>query len=43
MSGLGPLSMVKEFKLARLLAEHALAPDPAALSDPAVRLKALLR
>ena len=43
VSGIGPLSMVKEFKLARLLAERGLAPEPAALSDPAVQLKALLR
>jgi 3-phenylpropionate/trans-cinnamate dioxygenase ferredoxin reductase subunit len=43
VSGLGPASFAKEFKVARLMAERGLAPDQAALRDPATRLKALLR
>jgi 3-phenylpropionate/trans-cinnamate dioxygenase ferredoxin reductase subunit len=43
VSGLGPASFAKEFKVAQLMAERGLAPDPAVLSDPATRLKALLR
>jgi hypothetical protein len=43
LSGLGPTSLAKEFKVARLMAERGLAPDPAVLSDPTTRLKALLR
>jgi 3-phenylpropionate/trans-cinnamate dioxygenase ferredoxin reductase subunit len=43
VSGLGPASFAKEFKVARLMAERGLAPDPAVLRDPATRLKALLR
>ena len=43
VSGLGPTSFAREFKVAQRLAERGLAPDPAALADPATRLKALLR
>jgi 3-phenylpropionate/trans-cinnamate dioxygenase ferredoxin reductase subunit len=43
VSGLGPVSFSKEFKLAQLLAERGLSPDPVALGDPTTRLKALLR
>jgi 3-phenylpropionate/trans-cinnamate dioxygenase ferredoxin reductase subunit len=43
VSGLGRPSFVKEFKVAQLMAERGLAPDPAVLRDPATRLKALLR
>jgi 3-phenylpropionate/trans-cinnamate dioxygenase ferredoxin reductase component len=43
VSGLGPASFAKEFKIARLMAERGLAPDPAVLRAPATRLKALLR
>jgi 3-phenylpropionate/trans-cinnamate dioxygenase ferredoxin reductase subunit len=43
VSGLGPASFAKEFKVARLMAERGLAPEPEILRDPATRLKALLR
>jgi 3-phenylpropionate/trans-cinnamate dioxygenase ferredoxin reductase subunit len=43
VSGLGRPSFVKEFKVAQLMAERGLAPDPAVLRDPATRLKGLLR
>ena len=43
VSGLGPASFAKEFKVAQLMAERGLAPEPAVLRDPATRLKALLR
>jgi 3-phenylpropionate/trans-cinnamate dioxygenase ferredoxin reductase component len=43
VSGLGPASFSKEFKVAQRLAERGLSPDPAVLGDPTTRLKALLR
>ena len=43
VSGIGPASFAKEFKVAQLMAERGLAPEPAVLGDPATRLKALLR
>jgi 3-phenylpropionate/trans-cinnamate dioxygenase ferredoxin reductase subunit len=43
VSGVGPASFAREFKVAQLMAERALAPDPAVLSDPALRLRTLLR
>lgn len=43
VSGLGQSGFAKAFKIAQLLAERGLAPDPAVLGDPATRLKALLR
>jgi 3-phenylpropionate/trans-cinnamate dioxygenase ferredoxin reductase component len=43
VSRVGPPSFAKEFKIAQLMAERGLAPDQAALRDPATRLKALLR
>jgi 3-phenylpropionate/trans-cinnamate dioxygenase ferredoxin reductase subunit len=44
VSGVGPASLAREFKLAQMLLERGgPAPDPTALADPATRLKALLR
>ncbi|MFO1067828.1 MAG: FAD-dependent oxidoreductase [Geminicoccaceae bacterium] len=43
VSSVGPASVAREAKLAQLLLERGLAPDPALLADPATRLKALLR
>lgn len=43
VAGFGPTSaLAKEFKLARLLFERGVHADPAALADPAVKLKSLL-
>ena len=43
VSGVGPSSFAREFKLARTLLERGLACDPGALADPNTRLKALVR
>jgi 3-phenylpropionate/trans-cinnamate dioxygenase ferredoxin reductase subunit len=43
VSGVGPAWFAREFKVAQLMAERGLAPDPAVLSDPALRLRTLLR
>jgi 3-phenylpropionate/trans-cinnamate dioxygenase ferredoxin reductase subunit len=43
VSGVGPASFAREFKVAQLMAERALAPDPVVLSDPALRPRTLLR
>ncbi|WP_313194022.1 NAD(P)/FAD-dependent oxidoreductase [Shinella zoogloeoides] len=43
-AGLGPgNSLAKDIKLAEMLIAAGISPDPAALSDPAVNLKALLK
>lgn len=42
VSGVGPASLSRDAKLAQMLLERGAAPDPAALADPATRLKALL-
>ena len=43
-SGLGPGNAVaKDVRLAEMLIERGLRPDPAALADPATNLKKLLR
>jgi 3-phenylpropionate/trans-cinnamate dioxygenase ferredoxin reductase component len=43
VSGLGPTSFLKDFKVAQVITERGLTLDPTALSDPATRLKTLLR
>jgi 3-phenylpropionate/trans-cinnamate dioxygenase ferredoxin reductase component len=43
VSGVGPTSFLKEFKIAQVIAERGLTLDPTALGDPAARLKTLLR
>jgi 3-phenylpropionate/trans-cinnamate dioxygenase ferredoxin reductase component len=43
VSRLGRPSFAKEFKIAQVMAERGLAPEPALLRDPGTRLKALLR
>src|SRR5690606_4475434 len=42
-SGIGPAALGREVRLAQLMIERGLAPDPRALADPATRLKTLLR
>jgi 3-phenylpropionate/trans-cinnamate dioxygenase ferredoxin reductase component len=42
LSGVGPTSFLKEFKVARVIAERGLTLDPTMLGDPATRLKTLL-
>ena len=43
VSGVGPSSFAREFKLARTLLERGIACDPGALTDPGSTLKAMLR
>jgi 3-phenylpropionate/trans-cinnamate dioxygenase ferredoxin reductase subunit len=43
VSGVGPVALAREMRLGQLMVERGLAPDPAALADPASRLKTLLR
>jgi 3-phenylpropionate/trans-cinnamate dioxygenase ferredoxin reductase subunit len=43
VSGVGPASLARDLRLGQLMIERGLAPDPAALADPAPRLKALLQ
>jgi 3-phenylpropionate/trans-cinnamate dioxygenase ferredoxin reductase subunit len=43
VSGVGPPALAREVRLGQIMIERGLAPDPAALADPATRLKALLR
>lgn len=42
VSGVGPPALGREVRLGQIMIERGLAPDPAALADPATRLKALL-
>jgi Reductase C-terminal len=35
--------MARELRIGQLMIERGLSPDPAALADPATKLKALLR
>jgi 3-phenylpropionate/trans-cinnamate dioxygenase ferredoxin reductase component len=42
VSGVGPTSFRKEFKVAQVIAERGLTLDPTALGDPGTRLKTLL-
>jgi 3-phenylpropionate/trans-cinnamate dioxygenase ferredoxin reductase component len=43
VSGVGPAAMGRDLRLGQRMIERGLAPDPAALADPATQLKALLR
>jgi 3-phenylpropionate/trans-cinnamate dioxygenase ferredoxin reductase subunit len=43
VSGIGPPALGRDLRISQLMIERGLAPDPAALADPATRLKALLR
>ena len=43
VSGVGPLGLGRDLRIGQLMIERGLAPDQAALGDPATRLKALLR
>jgi 3-phenylpropionate/trans-cinnamate dioxygenase ferredoxin reductase subunit len=43
VSGVGPSALARELRIGQLMIERGLSPDPAALADPATRLKALLR
>ena len=43
VSSVGPAALARELRVGQLMIERGLSPDPAALADPATRLKALLR
>jgi 3-phenylpropionate/trans-cinnamate dioxygenase ferredoxin reductase component len=43
VSGVGPSSLARDLPIGQLMVERGLSPDPAALADPATRLKALLQ
>ena len=43
VSGVGRAALGRELRLGQIMIERGLAPDPAALADPATKLKALLR
>jgi 3-phenylpropionate/trans-cinnamate dioxygenase ferredoxin reductase subunit len=43
ISGVGPVALAREFKLARLLLERNAVCDAAILAEPSIKLKALLR
>jgi hypothetical protein len=43
VSGVGPSALAREMRIGQIMVERDLAPDPAALADPATRLKALLQ
>jgi 3-phenylpropionate/trans-cinnamate dioxygenase ferredoxin reductase component len=43
VSGVGPPALRRDVRIGQLMIERGLFPDPAALTDPATRLKALLR
>ena len=43
VSGVGPAALARDVRLAQLMIERGVSPDPAALADPAVKLKGLLR
>ena len=43
VSGIGPPALARDLRVGQIMIERGLAPDPAALADPATRLKALLR
>jgi 3-phenylpropionate/trans-cinnamate dioxygenase ferredoxin reductase component len=42
VSGIGPAALARELRIGQIMIERGLAPDPAALADPATRLKTLL-
>ncbi|HSA82801.1 MAG TPA: FAD-dependent oxidoreductase [Geminicoccaceae bacterium] len=43
VSGVGPPALARDLRIGQIMIERGLAPDPAALADPATRMKALLR
>ena len=43
VSGVGPSALARDLRVGQIVVERGLAPDPAALADPAMRLKALLQ
>jgi 3-phenylpropionate/trans-cinnamate dioxygenase ferredoxin reductase subunit len=43
VSGVGPSAVARELRIGQLMIERGLSPEPAALGDPATKLKALLR
>ena len=43
VSGVGPPALARYLRLAQIMIERGLTPDPAALADPGTKLKALLR
>jgi 3-phenylpropionate/trans-cinnamate dioxygenase ferredoxin reductase component len=43
VSGIGPTTLGRELRIGQIMIERGLTPDPAALADPATRLKVLLR
>ena len=43
VSGVGPASLARDLRLGQIMVERGQAPAPAALADPATRLKALLQ
>jgi 3-phenylpropionate/trans-cinnamate dioxygenase ferredoxin reductase component len=43
VSGVGPAALGRELRIGQIMIERGFAPDPAALADPATKLKALLR
>lgn len=42
VSGAGPASLARELRIGQIMVERGLSPDPAALADPARKLKSLL-
>jgi 3-phenylpropionate/trans-cinnamate dioxygenase ferredoxin reductase component len=43
VSGVGPPALARDLRIGQLMIKRGLSPDPAALADPATRMKALLR
>ena len=43
VSGVGPSAFGRDLRIGQIMIERGLAPDPAALADPATKLKALVR
>jgi 3-phenylpropionate/trans-cinnamate dioxygenase ferredoxin reductase component len=43
VSGVGPSVLARDLRIGQIMVERGLAPDPAALADPATRLKTLLQ
>jgi 3-phenylpropionate/trans-cinnamate dioxygenase ferredoxin reductase component len=43
VSGVGPHALARDLRIGQIMIERGLAPNPAALADPATRLKALPR
>ena len=43
VSGVGPPALARDLRIGQIMIERGLAPDPATLADPEIKLKALLR